>query len=263
MFRAMSLTCRLAAILAFSTLSAAPAFASFHLNKVNEVMLSSGGDGTAQFVELFDAAAEPYPSGSGPYSLSIYDAGGTKIGSSIALASASLAAVAGTRPFLVSTASADSKLSVTGDVVLGVTLPANGQACFDANAAHVHCLAWGTITTPVTGSGGNQAGASPADGSSLQRQAGGTYAVLAPTPKAANATAAPADMAMNSDLGASSGDLAVVVTHDLAMSGRDLAIEDQPKSSGGCSYGGRVPPTSSALLVALALLGLTLRRRLA
>jgi MYXO-CTERM domain-containing protein len=161
------------------SLSASSAFANFHLMTVAEVGLSKGGDTTAQFIELQDTASEPFPAGT--YDLTIYDASNVQIGGSIALVNTALQA--GQTAYLISTASADAKFGVTGNTVLNVALPANGQACFRNAGANVHCLAWGTVATPQTGA---STGASPPDDGSLQRQANGTYAIAIPTPKAAN-----------------------------------------------------------------------------
>jgi MYXO-CTERM domain-containing protein len=161
------------------SLSASPALAAFHQMKVAEVGLSKGGDTTAQFIELQDNSSEPFPAGT--YDLTIYDASNVSQGS-IALTATSLAA--GQSAYLISTASADTKFGVTGNAVLTVALPVNGQACYRNAGTNIHCLAWGTVATPQTNA---STGASPGDNLSLQRQASGSYAVGAPTPKAANA----------------------------------------------------------------------------
>jgi len=41
--------------------SAAPAIASDHFQRISEVMLSTGGNASAQFVELKDPAGELFP----------------------------------------------------------------------------------------------------------------------------------------------------------------------------------------------------------
>ena len=69
-------------------LPAAAAQATFHLNKVNEVMLASAsGDSNVRFVEYFDPSSEPYPPTFAPYGLAIYDAAGHKLGSQTLTAS--------------------------------------------------------------------------------------------------------------------------------------------------------------------------------
>jgi MYXO-CTERM domain-containing protein len=172
--------------LAGLSLSASPALAADHNMKISEVGLSKGGDATAQFIELDDPFAEPFPAAT--YDLAIFNAQGGSLGA-VPLVSSTVAA--NRTNFLVSTASADTKFGVTGNAVLTVTLPANGQACFRRNATdNIHCFAWGTITTLITGA---STGPSPLDNESVQRQASGAYAIGTPTPKAANAVIAPPD----------------------------------------------------------------------
>ncbi len=169
--------------LAGLSLSASPALAAFHLMRVSEVGLSKGGDTTAQFIELVDNG-EPFPAGT--YDLTIYNASNAVVGT-VALVNTSLAS--GQNAYLISTASADTKFGVTGNAVLTVALPTNGQACFRNAGANIHCLAWGTVATTQPSA---STGASPGDNLSLQRQANATYAVGTPTPKAVNAVIAPA-----------------------------------------------------------------------
>ena len=172
---------------------ATPALATFHETKVSEVALSRNGSTTEQFVELRDPG-EPYPAGSGPYKLVVYGADGVRLGGQT-LSNTTLAAVAPVRPILISTPAYDAAAGSTGDFALTVALPSAGQACFTAagdTESRVHCMQWGTITTPLSGSGGSIAGPAPGDGQSLQTQCDGTAAVGAPTPGAANANIVPA-----------------------------------------------------------------------
>src|SRR4051794_7319239 len=63
--------------------TAAPAFATFHLEMSNEVMLaSSSGDAGVQFVELLDhgGSEEAFTPVFAPYKLVVYDAAGNKLG---------------------------------------------------------------------------------------------------------------------------------------------------------------------------------------
>ena len=171
---------------------AAPALATFHETRVTEVALSRDGSTTEQFVELQDPA-EPYPDIEGPYELVVYDGAGTLVGSQ-PLAATSLRADAPLGPMLISTPQYDAAAGTTGKFTLSIALPASGQACFAhlASPSLVHCMAWGTITNPLTGSGGAIAGPAPGDGQSLQTQCNGTAAVGAPTPGAPNAKLVPA-----------------------------------------------------------------------
>ena len=116
------------------------AFAAFHLVKVNEVVLSDGGDPNVQYIELLDPG-EPFPPASGPYTLQIFDVDGMNIGT------VAMDIPAGSTRMLVSTAAADAFYGVTGDYVLTVALPTNGQACFMHAGSPVNCLGWGCVTT--------------------------------------------------------------------------------------------------------------------
>lgn len=182
---------------------AAPASATFHLNKVNEVMLaSSSGDASVQFVEFLDkgGSSEVFPPTFSPYKLVVYDAAGNKLGEHVLSGPALSSARAAGRPYLVSTAAADTAFGVTGDEQLDVTLPQGaGQACFVATAQSeaYSCLTWGRLTKAVptnqnSGTGSTN-GAAPPPGQSAQRQPDDTIQSAPPTPKAANraGTAAP------------------------------------------------------------------------
>jgi hypothetical protein len=159
---------------------AVPAGAAFHLVHVNEVMLSAGGNGGAQLVELADPSDEPFPDANGPYRLVVFDATGTRVGAQTV--STQLLRDRGSTPILLSTPAADGILGVTGDARLEVALPAAGEACFTSGSAEtrVHCVTWGCAQSPD--------GPAPPDGRSLQRQAADeSWQIAGPTPKAANA----------------------------------------------------------------------------
>src|SRR5256885_16642905 len=104
-------------------LPAAAAQATFHLNKVNEVMLASAsGDTNVRFVEFFDPSSEPYPPTFAPYGLAIYDAAGHKLGSQT-LTAIKLASASGTRPFLIPKPQTAASFGVTSDETLTVPPP--------------------------------------------------------------------------------------------------------------------------------------------
>ncbi|MFL5895446.1 MAG: hypothetical protein ACJ76Z_10065 [Thermoleophilaceae bacterium] len=183
---------------------AAPAHATFHLEKVNEVMLASaGGDPSVQFVELLDhgGTEEQFTPVFAPYKLVVYDGAGNKLGEHVLTASGLSKAAAADGPYLISTAPADAAFGVKGDEVLDMPLPqAAGQACFEANAqpSAFNCMTWGPITKAVAtnsnGTGSAQ-GPLPPPGQSDQRQADDSVVAASPTPKAANrsgVTGAPA-----------------------------------------------------------------------
>jgi hypothetical protein len=179
---------RIAAVALFVLLAGAvPAQASFHLMRVNEFMLSTGGNAGAQFVELLDSSDEPFPSGSAPYKVVVYDASGAKLGAH-AISTALLQGRDNTQPLLISTAAADAALGVTGDEALDVALPATGQLCYTAGSSEsrIDCVGWGCIVTPVDPS--LQRVPAPPDGQSLQRQgvSSSVFQLAQPTPKAQN-----------------------------------------------------------------------------
>ncbi|MGH8571394.1 MAG: hypothetical protein ACREX8_02310, partial [Gammaproteobacteria bacterium] len=112
---------------------AAPAGASDHLMKINEIL--PAGAGGAQFVELRDTSPEPFLSP--PYRLVLYSSSGAVAGR-VALPQAELAAT-GTSPYLVANTG-------TPDEPLSVPLPASsGQVCFTRGAAEmkIHCVSYG------------------------------------------------------------------------------------------------------------------------
>jgi hypothetical protein len=180
---------------------AAPALATFHLDKVNEVMLaSSSGDSGVQFVELLDrgGAEEGFTPVFAPYKLVVYDRGGNKLAEQTLNPTGLRGAAAADREYLISTPAADATFGVTGDERLGVLLPSGaGQACFEANTPSptaFNCLTWGSITRAVATNSmgtGSANGAVPPNGESDQRQADDSIVAAAPTPKAPNTSKVP------------------------------------------------------------------------
>jgi hypothetical protein len=187
----------LVALLGGLGLTAAPAQATFHLEKVNEVMLASAaGDAGIQFVELLDkgGAEESFPPIFAPFKLVVYDAAGAQRGEQTLDPNGLRAAAMAGTPYLISTAAADAAFNVKGDEALSVALPADAaQVCFQGNPGNVSCITYGTITTPAAMSSqgsGTAHGPVPAAGESDQRQADDSVVAAAPTPKAENAKAA-------------------------------------------------------------------------
>ena len=168
---------RIALALLASLVPAVPAFASEHVMKVNEVALSFSG---AQYVELLDTAAEPFPSDS--YKLAVYDGAGLPVGQ----VPIDKSLIAGkTTPVLV--ASQPQVGNASADASLAVTLPPDGQACFESNFRRIHCLAWGNVANKLSGYGGpTDSGPAPPAAKSLGRCPTGA-AIGNGTPKAANA----------------------------------------------------------------------------
>lgn len=169
---------------------ASPASASFHFMKVSEVMLQSGGNPAAQFVEFTDDAlpSESFPC-TGPYRLVAYNAGGSKTDSQDLDCGGDLAPfVSGGGRLYVASAEAVTSLGVLAEKDLTVDLPTGaGQVCFTNGAGEfkVSCIAWGC---PTGATGTSTSTQLPGDGQSLQRQAGNALQIGAATPDAANAT---------------------------------------------------------------------------
>jgi hypothetical protein len=171
----------IAALLLALLALAAPASASEHVMRVNEVGLSVEG---GAFVELLDVNGEPFPSLS--YKLAVYGPGGAMVGET----PIDKSAIVGKRtPVLVS-----SQPTVGGqsrDIALTVALPADGQACFESNIQKIHCLAWGNVPTKLSGYGApTDSGPAPPAGQSLARCPSAAL-VGAPSPRALNPCVSP------------------------------------------------------------------------
>lgn len=167
---------------ALALLASGPAWGSDHLMRVNEVGLSAAGNPGAQYVELRDSDAEPFPFG--PYRVVVFSPAGARLGAQ------TLGGGLGTLPHLVSTTAADQAFGTTADTRLTVALPRPaGQVCFTRGLteARIHCLAYGAVATRLSSEGGSQAGPSPPDCRSLERTAAGSYSLDSPTPNASNA----------------------------------------------------------------------------
>lgn len=182
-------------------LSISPASANDHFARVNEVLLSFGGDNTKQFIEIEDTAAEAFSGGG--YALFVYAADG-----STQVHFQTLALSPGVSRVTLGTDSAFTQFGLATHTTppelilnLGENLPANGTACFRKSGVDLHCLSWGAAAGPATApTNGRVAGAAPMDGQSIQRQP--TCAgVGAPTPNAVNATLPCADPPMGGDGG--------------------------------------------------------------
>jgi hypothetical protein len=170
-------------------LGSSPAQASFHQEKVSEVMLaSSTGAPNVEFVGLLDlgGAEEVFPSELAPYRLAIYDAAGMELGQQTLNPSGLRSAAAFGARYVISTAAADSALGTTGDERLQVSLPLSaGQACYQANLTPtaLSCLTWGTITksVPTNAEGfGSVNGPTPPNGASDRLRPSGTVFAARP-----------------------------------------------------------------------------------
>lgn len=172
------------------TLAAAPAWATDQFARVNEVMLSYGGDSTKQLIEIEDMGGDTFDGGG--YVLFVYEANGVDQAQF-----QTLPLTAGTTRVTFATPSAVSQFGLVPttnppDIIINLAnqLPAAGTACFRKQGVDLHCLSWGAVTAPRTApTNGIVAGPAPTDNMSLQRQTTGNCAGIgAPTPDAANAT---------------------------------------------------------------------------
>jgi hypothetical protein len=170
-------------------MGSSPAQATFHQEKVSEVMLaSSTGAPSVQFVGLLDlgGAEEVFPNEVAPYRLVIYDAAGIELGQQTLNPSRLRSAAAFSARYVISTTAADSALGTTGDERLQVSLPlTSGQACYQANLTPpaISCLTWGTISksVPTNSQGfGSANGPTPPNGESDQLRPNGTVFAARP-----------------------------------------------------------------------------------
>ena len=177
--------CAFALALIASVVPAREVHAMEHQMRISEVLVSADGDTGIQYVELTDPG-ESFPTGT--YQLHVYDATGTDVGAAV-----TLNVPASTTRFFVATGAADTKYGTTRDATLSLTLPTDGQVCFQNSTFKIHCVAWGCINTLVATGLPHGRGASPSDGLSLQRNGNGTYFLGTPTPDAANLSGTPGD----------------------------------------------------------------------
>jgi MYXO-CTERM domain-containing protein len=213
------------------------AHATEHMMVVNEILISTGGDPSAQLIELWDIGDEPFPNAT--YAVDVFDAEGASLAR---VPAPGISGGGGSRYYLLSTPGADSALGITADAPLTTALPEDGQACFiGTNDRRVHCVAWGCVNMKVTPA--TPLGASPADGMSLQRTpTGADLTVAAPTPGAANAT------------GTMDDPCPVTPTPDAGG-------DDMPDDGGGCGCRGTSDATTPTLMLALLALAGAWRRR--
>jgi hypothetical protein len=223
-----------------------PARAAEHQMRINEIVLSKGGDATAQFVEMKDlnVSGEPFPNPQ--YRLDVYDTNATLVGS----VPLGITPVLTTDRF-AATATADAAFGVTRDDTLTVALPTDGQVCFvDGLNTKIHCVAWGCITTPIVS--GVARSASPPDGMSAQRQTNGTYTIGTPTPKTANVAGTPTAACPTDMDGLALDDIGPRV---------DAGTDPGMGPGGGCCRVDDDRGTPAAIVLALGTLIVLVRRR--
>jgi hypothetical protein len=160
-------------VVALAICSGSKAYAVDHLMKINEILRSKNGDTGVQFVELEDAFGESFPNN--PYTLEVYDANATLVGS------VTLNVPASTTRYLVATAAAE--FDTNRDATLNVALPENGQVCFVRGTFKIHCVAWGCLNTVLVGA---ERAPTPPDNMSVQRQSPSGWQLATPTPDATN-----------------------------------------------------------------------------
>jgi len=201
---------------------------------VNEILISTNNDPDAQLLELRDIGDETFDNPT--YFVDLFDTDAAKLGR---IDTPGIMGGNGPRFYVLSTAKADTALSITGDARLTTPLPVDGQACFiGTNERLIHCVAWGCVNTKVTPA--TPLGASPPDGMSLQRTpTGAALTLAAPTPAADNADGLMPDPCPAGPMG-------------------DVDPTVDGGGGGCCQTGGSGPTT----LVMIALLGLLGRRRL-
>jgi uncharacterized protein (TIGR03382 family) len=234
-------------------LSVSPASANDHFARVNEVLISIGGDTTKQLLEIEDTANEAFSGGG--YTLFVYGAdGSTQVHNQVLALSPgvtriTLATSAAFTQFGLATKTTPPNLILN----LGETLPAAATACFRKSGTDLHCMSWGLVTLPSQSpTNGRVGGPAPIDGMSVQRQATGNCAGNGtPTADAVNATVPcmdpPTMGGPDAGPGADGG-----VTGD-GGTNPPMGSDDSCSASGSGSWFG--------VLATLGLVGLLRRRR--
>lgn len=234
-------------------LAITPASANDHFARVNEVLISFGGDATKQFIEIEDTANEAFAGGG--YTLFVYEANG-----STQAHNQQLALSPGTMRITLATGAAFTQFGLVTKTTppnvvlnLGENLPAAGTACFRKSGTDLHCLSWGAATAPTqVPTNGKVNGPAPMDGMSVQRQAANCAGNGTPTPDAVNATVPCMDPPM-------SGSDAGMGGSDGGMMGGDAGMMPPGDDDDGCSASSN--GNWFGIVVALSMLGLMRRRR--
>ncbi len=177
----------LASLIIVGTVS--PAYAIDHFARMNEILLSYGGDATKQIVEIEDLQNESFAGGG--YTLFVYEANGVDQAhfQNLILNPGVMRITLGTSSAFQQFGLSVGNTPPTIFVNLSGELPANGTACFRKQGVDLHCMSWGTATPPAQApTNGRVAGPAPTDSMSIQRQATGNCAGIgAPTVNAVNA----------------------------------------------------------------------------
>lgn len=170
--------------------AARPAAADVEDWEVNEIVVSAGGNPSAQYMEL----ATPVGGCLFPSSrVEVFDAGGASLGA-VGLAASTTCYGAPTY-FLVASAGAAAHFGVEADVALNVPLPQSaGQVCFASSATRYDCVRWGPIETAIPdlfGPADQTSAPAPPDGIALARVmtthvVADDWELAEPTPRAPN-----------------------------------------------------------------------------
>ena len=128
-------------------LLASPAFASFHLMKIEEVIGGVGGDTSQQAIQLRMRSAGQNLVGSNAARLIAWDAAGLNPVTLIVFPSNVLNAAQGSRILVVSPAFASAHPDIPGDFTMTRVIPSSylpaGRLTFEAFGAIYWSLAWG------------------------------------------------------------------------------------------------------------------------
>ncbi len=239
-------------------LMAAPASADEHRNRVAEIFLADAAQGDlVQFVELFDPMGEPFPEED--YHLGIYDTTGALLGT------VPIDPPPGTFRYLVATPAAEATFGVQADAPLTMTLPTEGQVCFEVveegETERISCVGYGCLESVVEGEFATETGMAPFDGQSIQRRpVTRTFEMNEPTPNRANieGTAGLPDCAPPPPPPDDDDD-------DGDQPPDDQPPDDQPPivddDDGGCRVAGGDAPAGLAALAGLGLIAAMRRRR--
>ena len=161
------LVCALSAILTFVPLflSFLPgsAYAAFHLNEIEQVMVGLNGNTTIQAVQLkMLATGENLVSG---MSIKVYNANGVQTDSLGSFSGSVPQGIAGRR-ILCATHNFAATFGITPDLEIKPgLLVGTGQVSFEKPACFVNAVAYGAVTTPKNGT--TSAAAIPADAATV------------------------------------------------------------------------------------------------
>jgi hypothetical protein len=242
---------RLAALTACASLVyCATASASEHQMYISEINWAVNGNSSAQYVEMYDPAPEPFPNNPN-YFLKLYDSAGTLEQSD------QIGTLTGLTPILFTNPAANTELGITGDRALTFTIPTGGSTlCYTNPTTDIQCVSWPTVTGPRAPESGtlDLGGAPPTDGTSFQRRRGGSFTIGAATPKAENRDSPAAGTGSATALSTSGATLNGTI--DPAQLATTYAFDYGKTTAYGAEAGGSVPAGGATVAVAGAVTGL-------